>query len=103
MQHGLLEQGDIAMHCCLHTHLLHAYTCRTGRCTRQWQVTYHRHIDAVLIHVPGDFDHAAMGQIGDVALVDHVKVSTIYPPDLQGLDDVCAMLFAALVCRDYTW
>ena len=53
-----------------------------------------------LIDVTGNFDDAAVRQIGDVAVVDDVEMSAINPPGFERFDDVGAVFLTALAQAD---
>ena len=99
VQHRLFEQGHVAAYRRFHAHLLHAGRGRTGRRARHRQVTDHRHVNAGAVHVAGDLNNAAIGQIGDVAAVGHVEMPAVGAPSFQRLDDKRAVLLAAFISR----
>src|SRR5581483_239250 len=101
MQHGLLEQRDIAVYRCLHTHLLYTYAGCTGGSTCQGQSAYNWHVDPVFIDIAWDLDDAAVGQIRDVVLINDIEVSPVHTSSLKRLDDVRTMLLAALLLLDH--
>ena len=103
MQHRLLQHRHIAMYRRFHSQLLHAHACRTGRRGCHGQVAQHRHIDAVLVDITGNLHHAASGQIRNISAIRHIEMPAVDAPGFQPLDDIRAVLQAAVGGADLGW
>lgn len=101
MEHGEFEEVEVGMDGRLHCHFLDADAGGTGGGAGQGEVADDGHVDAIAIDISGDFDDAAVWEVGDMTLVWDVEMSAVGASGLEGFDDIGGMFFGAEFGGDF--